>query len=216
MNCGDSLVVESDEVKEELTTIVDAILKGEVTEEMKAAVSEEVVEAVKEEVAAGNKITSEIVVSEVTTTVPEEDVKVIAEALDKNVKVAQYLDVQVLIKSVSPAGEEKTLGTMNELEEAIIVTVAIPEGLDVEGRIFCVYRAHEGQVDKLVTVNNGDGTLSFRTDRFSTYALAYEDQPKAPQAPATADSSMVVGYASMAIVAIAAFVVTMKKRAYVR
>ena len=34
---------------------------------------------------------------------------------------------------------------------------------------------HEGETTVLETKMNADGTLSFQTDRFSTYALAYID-----------------------------------------
>jgi hypothetical protein len=56
-------------------------------------------------------------------------------------------------------------------------TIAVPEDLVKEGRVFVVLRMHEGETTVLETSLNSDGTLSFKTDRFSTYALAYIDAP---------------------------------------
>ena len=41
-----------------------------------------------------------------------------------------------------------------------------------------VLRLHDGSVTVLPTTLNADGTLSFETDKFSTYALAYTDTKK--------------------------------------
>lgn len=49
--------------------------------------------------------------------------------------------------------------------------VAIPENLKKAGRKFYVLRYLDGKVDKLAV--NEDGT--FKTDKFSSYMLVYED-----------------------------------------
>ena len=46
-----------------------------------------------------------------------------------------------------------------------------------------VIRVHDGKAEKLETDENEDGTLTFKTDKFSTYALAYEDVQKSPPIP---------------------------------
>ena len=53
--------------------------------------------------------------------------------------------------------------------------VAIPTDLIKEGREYFIIRIHNGLAEKLDTTLNEDGTLSFSTDKFSTYALAYAD-----------------------------------------
>ena len=93
-------------------------------------------------------------------------------------KVAQYFDLSVVIKSVQADGQKKDLGNLNELNNKISFTVMIPEDLEEEGRTFYVIRVHNGKTDKLDVTKNADGTYSFETDRFSTYALAYEDVDK--------------------------------------
>ena len=52
-----------------------------------------------------------------------------------------------------------------------------------EGRTFYVIRVHDGKAEKLDTVENEDGTLTFKTDKFSTYALAYEDAQESTTTP---------------------------------
>ena len=49
--------------------------------------------------------------------------------------------------------------------------VAIPENLKKEGRKFYVLRYHNGKVDKLAVSEDG----TFKTDKFSSYMLVYED-----------------------------------------
>lgn len=49
--------------------------------------------------------------------------------------------------------------------------VAIPENLKKEGRKFYVLRYHDGKVDKLAVSEDG----TFKTDKFSSYMLVYED-----------------------------------------
>ena len=45
-----------------------------------------------------------------------------------------------------------------------------------------VIREHNGQLEKLAVTLNEDGTLSFKSDKFSTYAVGYVDTVK-PETP---------------------------------
>ena len=49
--------------------------------------------------------------------------------------------------------------------------MAIPENLKKAGRKFYVLRYHDGKVDKLAVSEDG----TFKTDKFSSYMLVYED-----------------------------------------
>lgn len=49
--------------------------------------------------------------------------------------------------------------------------VAIPENLKKEGCKFYVLRYHDGKVDKLAVSEDG----TFKTEKFSSYMLVYED-----------------------------------------
>lgn len=163
-------------VNAEVDKLVQAIRSGKVTSEMRKLYSEQLINAIADAIKAGDDITTEIA----ATVVSEDQVNAaeaeqIKKSLGKDGKIAQYLELSILIKSVSSDGTEKELGTLKQLEKEVTFTITIPEKLMKEGREFFVLRNHEGNVDKLALNKNVDETYSFKTDRFSTYALAYED-----------------------------------------
>lgn len=59
------------------------------------------------------------------------------------------------------------------------ITVNIPQSVEgvKEGykRAYYIVRIHNGEATILDATENGDGTISFETDKFSTYSLAYAD-----------------------------------------
>ena len=143
-------------------------------------VTAETLKNIKDARAEGEGIVTEIIVDTVDESTIDNDVKAALEkALADSVKdktgaeteIAQYLDLSVLLKTTSG----KELGTVNKMSKNITFTIAIPKELEKEGRAFVVLRMHEGETTVLETKMNADGTLSFQTDRFSTYALAYID-----------------------------------------
>ena len=71
-------------------------------------------------------------------------------------------------------------------------TWAIPENMLADGRTFFVVRVHHGVAEKLNTVVQ-DGVASFETDRFSTYALVYEDAPSSGSAETSPETSAPTG-----------------------
>ena len=84
--------------------------------------------------------------------------------------VAMYLDLSVLIKA-----DDIELGNITNLSTPMKFTVVVPENLLAEGREFYILRVHNGAVNKIVPERNKN-ILTFRTDRFSTYAVVYEDK----------------------------------------
>jgi len=163
--------------EEQVNTLVEQILAGETVEE--TVVSEETVAKIVEAIENGEEIVAKVVAETIDEKeIPAEAKEAVKEAIASmvepevtNVVVAQFLDLSVAICTGS--GEE--LGTYNELTETLTFTVAIPDDMETEGKTFVVIRVHNGEVTILDTVMNEDGTLSFETDRFSTYALAYKE-----------------------------------------
>ena len=84
--------------------------------------------------------------------------------------VAMYLDLSVLIKA-----DDIELGNITNLSTPMKFTVVVPENLLAEGREFYIRRVHNGAVNKIVPERNKN-ILTFGTDRFSTYAVVYEDK----------------------------------------
>lgn len=158
----------SEIVKEEANTIVSDIISNKAT----TKVSEETARNVKEAIAANLEINIEITAKTVSKEeIEEEDQNKIMAILDQDAIVSQYLDLNVILKA-----ENKSLGTINEFSKPLTFTIIVPENLKAEGRNFYVVRLHDGKAEKLGTVVNADGTLSFSTDKLSTYALVYEDK----------------------------------------
>lgn len=164
-------------ISDTMTSIVDDITNGkEVT-----SVSDETVKNIKEAIDNGQVISTEVQVTPVKETeVNAQDKKVLEGHIDENVNIAQYLDINILVKA-----DDQVIGEVNELDKEVTFTVAIPEDLMKEGRTFYVIRVHDGKAEKLETVENEDGTLTFKTDKFSTYALAYEDAQESITTPIT-------------------------------
>lgn len=159
-------------ITQETTKVVQDILDKKVSD---SVVDEKTVENVSKAISQGQEVTAEIVVKELNQEEIAQNDKAVIEdkvtsVLGEDAKV-QYLDVAIVLKA-----DDEELGTLNKLEEEITITVAIPEELKAEGRTYKVIRNHNGEVTVLETVLNEDGTISFKTDRFSTYALAYADE----------------------------------------
>ena len=162
-------------ISETLTSIVDNIANDkEVT-----SVNQQTAENIKQAINNGEVVSTEVQVKPVEASqVDAQDKKVIEDYIDEKTNIAQYIDISVIIKA-----ENKVIGEVNELNKEVAFTVAIPEDLMKEGRTFYVIRVHDGKAEKLETVENEDGTLTFKTDKFSTYALAYEDAQDSTTTP---------------------------------
>lgn len=136
--------------------------------------------------------------------VPEEASKSINElAKEKeNIKVVSFFDITLNVKN-NVTGE--TLGTLSTLDNKIKFNMALPEELTkvAEGytRKYYVVRYHDGK-SEIISASVDGNVLSFESDKFSTYALAYEDVKNENVVnPPTSDKivlDLVVGIVSVA------------------
>ncbi|WP_124100143.1 LPXTG cell wall anchor domain-containing protein [Ruminococcus sp. Marseille-P6503] len=155
----------------ETEKLVSAVLDGQSTDAITAEVQQALAEAVKEGKAISVKVEATVIADD--SSVPDTDksgIESFVEAMTGNTVIAQYLDLKVLLL----AGNE-AIGEITQLSEPITFVLAIPDELKADGRVFTVIRVHDGQQEALETVMNDDGTISFSTDLFSTYALVYTD-----------------------------------------
>ena len=198
-----------DVVGKTVNQVVDQILSdadvgGAVTDETKEAVKT----AVKQDKPIAVEIKTETLASEA---VNPADAEKTADAAGEKAEIAQYLDLSVLLKA-----DGETIGTLNKLVQPIQVQIAIPADLLAEGRTFYVIRVHDGVAEKLDTTVQ-DGVAVFETDRFSTYALVYEDaavsggssQVSTPETPVTGRGdfwpfclALLLGVSALAVVAV--------------
>lgn len=128
---------------------------------------------------------SELTEKTITDVITEEEVKEDADKVNAAVKeisdsatVAAYYDINLY-----KAYKDTLVGdNIPEPGKAFTITVDIPTSLvDVKEGFFRKYfiiRVHDGVAERLDVKDNGDGTISFDTDKFSTYALVYEDLVK--------------------------------------
>ena len=111
-----------------------------------------------------------------------EEVKKNIEKKAENLKVVSYFDISVAVKEYE---SQRLLGNLSELTEEVEFVMVLPEVLkntkkDVV-RKFYVIRRHIDKdgaevYDKIPADLSEDGThLTFKTSKFSTYALAYSD-----------------------------------------
>lgn len=139
---------------------------------------EKVITAVTENKEISMVVVAEPVsVEEIKQTAKADADKIEKLASDKGA-VAQYLDLEVLIQAKDAQGKVETLGTVDQPTKEVTFTLSIPENLKKDGRVFYIIRVHANGAAETLTVNNNqDGTITFKTDKFSTYALAYADTP---------------------------------------
>lgn len=227
-------------VQQETQQVVADIVSGSVSD---TVVDEKTAEKVTEAINKGQTVTAKLVVKEVERNEIAQNEKnaieeKVSDELGEDAKI-HYMNVSIVL-----VAGDKELGTLNKLQEEITITIAIPKELKEEGRTYKVIRSHGGEITVLDTVVNEDGTISFKTDRFSTYALAYADKeetsvnPNTPstddnkvtntdtkpnvtpstnsKVPQTGDNNLVMIYVAICLVALAAIIVTKKRNAFVK
>lgn len=150
----------------------------------------------------------------------EEVSNLIKEALSDKLTAAIYYELVFgkLLDNNFVLGTEKVA----VLDEKVEVTLNIPETIEKlkEGytRKYSIIRIHENEVEAedgtitsefesavLEAKDNGDGTITFETDRFSTYVLAYEDVQNTTN-PNTGDNILV--YLVLSVISVAGLMFT--------
>ena len=88
----------------------------------------------------------------------------------------EYFDIS-LFKEITISGQSQGAISIHNLDTPLKLTIAAPKSFPAvaEGytRTYIVLRLHDGTITVLSATLNADGTISFETDRLSTYAVAY-------------------------------------------
>ena len=142
----------------------------------------------KKAIEAGQNVDVKISVTDATNKVSSDAKAAIEDALkaaaDKNasVKVGQYLDISIK-KTVG--GEKPT--DVKETAKKISFTVDIPETVKNTdknvSRTYYIKRMHDNKAEVIATASQAEvesGKITFATDKFSIYALAYADASVKP------------------------------------
>ncbi len=146
---------------------------------------EKTVQNINDAIASGETITVNPTVEEINTANPQasEDIKAIEKELkqitqenNSVTEVAMYLDLSVLVKTPTTP-----LGNITVLPKPLTFTVVLPNAVAENAKDKDVYvlRMHEGKVDKIKAALT-DNVITFETDRFSTYAVVFEEKTVTP------------------------------------
>lgn len=115
-------------------------------------------------------------------------------ALTKNINnavIANYFDISINIYDNFTGSK---LGNLTTLNNPLGFTIALPKELKTVRsgytRKFYILRYHEGSISIIATYLTSDGQgLTFKSDKFSTYALAYVDVENTSSAPSSSNGS---------------------------
>ncbi|WP_052169784.1 Ig-like domain-containing protein [Pseudobutyrivibrio ruminis] len=135
-----------------------------------------------EEVAQGVNVWLDI--QDMSATVPQAD-KDLVQSASNDFTVGMYLDIN-LFKKVGGNAATKITETNGTVKASIL----IPESLWKAGRNFEIIRVHDG-VPTVISGTYDENThvFTFETDKFSTYALAYNDSAVAGSTSNSTQSS---------------------------
>ena len=97
------------------------------------------------------------------------DIKKIKDNLSNDLKVVNFMDLELQVFA-----DDELIGNITETKKTLTYEVVIPEYLLKSNREFTIIRNHNGKVEKLKTTLK-DNILSFETNKYSTYLLAYKD-----------------------------------------
>ena len=97
----------------------------------------------------------------------------------KDYTIGQYLDIS-LFKYMTVNGSQQADVALHTTKDALTISVVVPDALintnSAVNRTYCIVRNHEGTITVLdAAFDAANKTLTFKTDRFSDYAIAYKD-----------------------------------------
>ena len=113
----------------------------------------------------------------------------------KGCTIGQYLDIS-LFKYMTVNGKQQDGVALHTTKNALTISVVVPDALintnSAVNRTYCIVRNHEGTITVLdAAFDAASKTLTFKTDRFSDYAIAYKDTavPSSGSNPGSNNSS---------------------------
>ena len=108
-----------------------------------------------------------------------DEVKTAMAQAAKGCTIGQYLDIS-LFKYMTVNGKQQDGVALHTTKNALTISVAVPDALintnSAVNRTYCIVRRHDGAITVLdAAFDAANKTLTFKTDRFSIYAIAYKD-----------------------------------------
>lgn len=153
------------------TAVMTLLILNSTKEKDFLGMSEELLDAIN---SVTTDLSFDLSLSTITDSEEISNAKTKVDALIKNANIASYLDL-----SINVTVDGSLAGKITELFNPVDLIVEVPNNLPkVENgklRVYSVVRIHDGQAEEIPTFDNGDGTVTITTDRFSTYVLTYKD-----------------------------------------
>ena len=108
-----------------------------------------------------------------------DEVKTAMAQAAKGCTIGQYLDIS-LFKYMTVNGSQQAGVPLHTTRDALTISVVVPDALintnSAVNRTYCIVRRHDGTISVLdAAFDAANKTLTFKTDRFSDYAIAYKD-----------------------------------------
>ena len=124
-----------------------------------------------------------------------DEVKTAMAQAAKGYTIGQYLDIS-LFKYMTVNGSQQAGVALHTTKDALTISVVVPDALintnSAVNRTYCIVRNHEGTITVLdAAFDAASKTLTFKTDHFSDYAIAYKDTavPSSGSNPGSNNSS---------------------------
>lgn len=194
----------------------DAIVSAEVTEKTLDGIEETIIsnftDEEKETYDAGAEFDIDIDLTPVNAEEIDKDVlNKINAAIKSNEKIGAYINIDITYTLGDNAPVTVTDLGNNEIE----ITIELSK--DLQGKdSYVVYREHEGEVTAITPTLSSDGKyLTFKSSKFSTYAIAYTEKvtEKAEDVIAdTADATVISAAVCVGAMSVAGVLVVGKKR----
>ncbi|MCR5234892.1 MAG: hypothetical protein K6E53_13450 [Lachnospiraceae bacterium] len=118
------------------------------------------------EIVDGGHANVTVSLTNIDNTIDEDSKKIISRAVGQ--KPLKYFDLTVM-KMVGGAATN-----IKELIEPMEVVIEIPDDIYKSGRVYSIIRVHNGEVSVLPDLDDDPKTITFRTDKFSAYAISEE------------------------------------------
>ena len=113
----------------------------------------------------------------------------------KDYTIGHYLDIS-LFKYMTVNGSQQADVALHMTKDVLTISVVVPDALintnSAVNRTYCIVRRHDGAITVLdAAFDAASKTLTFKTDRFSIYAIAYKDTavPSSGSNPSSNNSS---------------------------
>ena len=161
-------------INQTISSLTEKILTGKETGMVDAATAEKIKAGLDE----GKALTVEAIVQTMEVSkINKEDAVQVGTAIEQlsaknnsSTGIAQYLDLRIAIKVGGTV-----VGDIKEVTSPLTYSIRIPEDMIKEGRSFHIVRIHNNKAE-ILPIRQSENIISFDTDKFSTYALVYEDK----------------------------------------